>query len=104
MSLANYIKQMRLRKTAPSNTAQLAKQMEAISPTPGVQSKKKTVNQPIKETMEQAQHPNPYNKLGETMSSPSPTEANPLLREHIKNYKKHASKVDAGSLNKRSYV
>ncbi len=104
MKLSEYIKYARMHREAPSNTQAMAQSMERINPIVGPQSKQKTMNQSMKNTLEIAQHPSPYIQPSETLSVPNQDESNPSLREHIRNYKTHATKVDKGSLNKRSYV
>jgi len=105
MRLADLIKQIRYQK-APGNSPTFAKQLEKVGdmqkpefPT----SNKKTLNKPAATGLEQAQHPSPYMGEAETLTTPGP-EDNPMLREHIKDYRKHATRPDMGSLNKRSYV
>ena len=104
MRLAELIRQLRTRRKAPGNSAKFAQQLEQVTPEPGPTSGKKTLNKPAANNLERAQHPSPYMTESETLTTPSPTEDNPLLREHIKDYRKHATRPDMGSLNKRSYV
>lgn len=102
MRLSEMIRLMRGK--APSNTADMAKSFESASRPQFPTSQQKSINKSTAKEMERQQHPSPYIGQSETLTLPNPDEQNPALREHIKNYRKHATRPDMGSLNKRSYV
>lgn len=100
MKLRDLIKQSRTIDKPLNNTEELAKKLDPKPAPKPPTSDKKSLNQEAKDTMEVAQSPSPYMKDSPTLMSPSPTEENSSLREHIKRYRKEMVKPEMGKLDK----
>lgn len=104
--LADYIKARRLAMSpAPDNTKQFAQRMFAIGEATEQPetTNQKTMNQNITGAMEENNYESPYIG-GDTIDSPSPTEDDTSLRDHLQRYKKHAMKQSKDKFDNRSYV